>query len=177
MGSTAQLIVLGPFFNSGSLVTSPKIYHYVSGTTTDKDAWSDRSKSTTVAQPFVGDSNGIAKFFADGLYKFVVKDSSDNTLYTWDTFDVTEDEHRLEASLVWNPGNLADGAGETSSGITVTGAAFTDFVLVGAPYDLQGITCTAYVSATDTVKIRLQNETGGAIDLASGTWKVRVLQQ
>ena len=78
---------------------------------------------------------------------------------------------------MWNPGNLVDGAGETSSGITVTGAAFGDFLLAAAPYDLQGITCTAYVSAANTVKIRLQNETGGAIDLASGTWKVRVLRQ
>jgi len=46
--------------------------------------------------------------------------------------------------------------------------------MAAAPYDLQGITATAYVSASDTVKIRLQNESGGAIDLASGTWTVRV---
>ena len=177
MGSTAQFIAFGPFFSSGALVTSPKLYHYVTGTTTDKDVWTSRAKSATAAQPVVGDANGIVSCFADGLYKFVIKDSSDNTLYTWDAADVTEPEHRLEGSLVWDPGNLADGAGETSTAITLTGATFTDFVLVGAPYDLQGMTCTAYVSASDTVKIRLQNETGGAIDLASGTWKVRVLQQ
>lgn len=79
-------------------------------------------------------------------------------------------------SIVWNPGNLVDGAGETSSGITVTGASLGDFVLFSAPYDLQGITATGYVSASNTVTIRLQNETGGAIDLASGTWKVVVLK-
>jgi len=33
----------------------------------------------------------------------------------------------------------------------------------------------AYVSAADTVTIRLQNETGGTIDLASGTWKVIII--
>ena len=158
-------------------MTSPKLYHYLPGTTTLKDVWTSRAKSATAANPVVGDSNGVVSCWADGLYKFIVKDSSDNTLYTWDNADVSETQHRLEGSLVWDPGNLVDAAGETSSGITVTGAAFTDFVLVGAPYDLQGITCTAYVSATDTVKIRLQNETGGAIDLGSGTWKVRVLQQ
>lgn len=81
----------------------------------------------------------------------------------------------ISGSATWNPGNLVDGAGETSASITATGAALGDFVLVSAPYDLQGITCNGYVDAADSVKIRIQNETGGAIDLASGTWAVRVL--
>jgi hypothetical protein len=101
----------------------------------------------------------------------------------------------LYATATYNPGNLVDGAGETSAGITVTGAALNDAVLVFPPYDLQGLTVTGYVSAADTVKIRVQNESvstvdlasgswqvavvprGTGIDLASGTWKVRVLQQ
>lgn len=80
----------------------------------------------------------------------------------------------LRGSATWDPGSLADGVGETSAGITVTGAAFGDAVEVGAPYDLQGITCNGYVSAANTVKIRLQNETVSTIDLGSGTWKVAV---
>ena len=83
----------------------------------------------------------------------------------------------LDGSVVWDPGSLADGAGETSAAITVTNAAFGDFVLVGNPYDLQGITCSGYVSAAATVRIRLQNETTGVVDLASGTWYVRVLKR
>lgn len=81
----------------------------------------------------------------------------------------------LDGSSTWNPGNLVDGAGETKS-ITVSGAALGDFVIASAPYDLQDITVTAYVQAVDTVEIRAQNESGGAIDLASGTWKVRVIK-
>lgn len=83
----------------------------------------------------------------------------------------------LFGSVSWDPGNLADGAGETSAAITVTGAAFGDPVVVTAPYDMQGLLAHAYVSADNTIKIRIQNETTGAIDLASGTWKVRVLKQ
>jgi len=79
-------------------------------------------------------------------------------------------------SLVWNPANFIDGAGETSGDITVTGAALGDMVQVFPPYSLQGILCQGYVSAADTVNIRLQNETGGAIDLAEGTWKVKVIK-
>jgi hypothetical protein len=82
----------------------------------------------------------------------------------------------LTGSVVWNPGSLADGAGETSAAITVTGAALGDYAIAAAPYDLQGITCNAYVSATNAAKIRLQNETTGTIDLASGTWTVRVIK-
>lgn len=83
----------------------------------------------------------------------------------------------LSASFEWNPGNLAAGAGETSTPVTVAGAELGDFVTASAPYSLQGIACTAYVSAANTVSVRLQNGTGGAIDLAGGTWRVRVLKQ
>ena len=65
---------------------------------------------------------------------------------------------------------------ETSSGITVNGAALGDFVVASAPYDLQDCTVTAYVQAANTVEIRLQNESGGQRNLASGTWTVRVLK-
>lgn len=82
----------------------------------------------------------------------------------------------LVAQATINPSNLADGAGETKTA-TVTGAALGDFVLVSAPYDLQGITVTAYVSAASTVSVRLQNESGGAIDLASGTWRFLVIKK
>ena len=80
------------------------------------------------------------------------------------------------AVFTWDPASLVDGAGETSTGITVTGAVFGDLVLVGAPYDLQDCTVTGYVQAADTVEVRLQNESGGVRDLASGTWKVVVLR-
>lgn len=82
----AQFLQLGPFFSAGALVTSPKLYHYAAGTVTLKNIWSDRGETTTLAQPFVGDANGVFNFFADGLYKLVVKDSADNTLYTLDNF-------------------------------------------------------------------------------------------
>jgi len=83
---------------------------------------------------------------------------------------------RLQASFTWDPPNLVDGAGETSGSITVTDAELGDFVIVAAPYDLQDCIAHAYVQAADTVEIRLQNESGGAIDLASGSWKVRVIK-
>jgi len=83
---------------------------------------------------------------------------------------------QLSGTLTWDPGLIAVGAGETSNAITVTGAALGDYVIVSAPYDLQSLTCSAYVSAANTVRIRLHNGTAGGVDLGSGVWKVKTLK-
>lgn len=80
----------------------------------------------------------------------------------------------LEFSTTFDPPSLADGVGTTKNlaapavvlGDYVDGVSFTN--------DLQGITVTAYVSATNIVTARFQNETGGVLDLASGTLRFRV---
>lgn len=83
----------------------------------------------------------------------------------------------LSGSATYDAASLVDGAGTTTT-VTVTGAALGDFVVgVSMGVDLAGITVTAYVSAADTVSVRLQNESGGTIDLASTTLRVRVLPQ
>lgn len=81
------------------------------------------------------------------------------------------------ASPSWNPGSLANGAGITSPALTITGAAFGDFVDVACSVSLSGLLLTAYVSAANTVQLRLHNATGAAVNLgASGapTWNVCV---
>jgi hypothetical protein len=81
----------------------------------------------------------------------------------------------LTTSTTWDVGSLADGAGETKSGITVTGAALGDFVDASLSVDIQGMILTAWVSSANTVAARIQNETGsGPIDLASATLRIRV---
>lgn len=82
----------------------------------------------------------------------------------------------LSGSATYDTASLADGAGATTT-VTVTGAALGDFVLVSLGVDLQGITVTGYVSAADTVSVRIQNESGGTIDLASTTIRARVIPQ
>lgn len=74
----------------------------------------------------------------------------------------------------WDPASMANGAGVTSPNITVNGAALGDIAEPSAPYTLQGVTATAYVSAANTVNIRLENQTGSAVNLASGNWSVVV---
>ena len=74
----------------------------------------------------------------------------------------------LVGTAVYDPPSLIDGAGINTT-VTVTGAALGDQATVSFSLDLQGITVTAYVSATNTVTVRFQNESTGTLDLASGT--------
>ena len=69
--------------------------------------------------------------------------------------------------------SLVDGAGETGS-IAVNGAELGDLVIVSFSLDLQDQILTGYVQAADTVEYRLQNESTGTINLASGTIRVMV---
>lgn len=244
MGSTAQFKTFGPFFQAGELVTAPKLYHYAAGTLTLLNAYADHAKGATIAQPIDGDADGMISGFFDGLYQLVVTTSDGEEVFTWDQVDLTESQHRFEGATIWDPtsmlpgqsqtsppitvagvafgdfimvsapydlqgilamgyvsaantvkiklwrdladlqatavydpGNLVDGAGETSGAIAVAGALLGDTVLVYPPYDLQGLTVTGYVSAANTVSIRVQNESGSTVNLASGTWRVVVIPQ
>ena len=64
-------------------------------------------------------------------------------------------------------GSLVDGAGETDT-VTVPGVALGDMVL-GCSFavDEAGMSVTAYVSAANTVSIRVQNESTATVDLAA----------
>lgn len=65
--------------------------------------------------------------------------------------------------------------GSQSLTITVTGAVSGDAAIASPPATLNAnLSFVAYVSAADTVTIRIHNNTGGAIDPASATWKVTV---
>ena len=82
----------------------------------------------------------------------------------------------LEDTATWNPGSIPDGDEEVKE-VTVTGAVLGDFVIASFSLDVADLTLTACVTAADTVTAQLCNNTGGAIDLASGTIRVRVMPQ
>lgn len=74
-----------------------------------------------------------------------------------------------------DPASLADAAG-ASTDVTVTGAALGDFVLIAPKVDVVDMTVTAFVTAANTVTIRVQNESGAGANLASSTWNILVLR-
>lgn len=78
----------------------------------------------------------------------------------------------LPFTFTFDPPNIASGASATSAGQAITGARFGDTYRVAAPYDLQDLSATAYTQANNTVEVLLLNLSGGARDLASGTWSI-----
>lgn len=169
---------------NGAVVVSMTVSVYLAGTTTAADVYAAEVGGSAVNSVTSSATTGIFTFWVDdGDYdanqdfKIVLSKTDGAVIYTSQTYDDIRviPGNWLSGSVTWDPGSLADGAGETKQ-LTVTGAVLGDFVLVSAPYDLEDCVATAYVQAADTVEIRLQNESTGTRDLASGTWKVRVVK-
>lgn len=82
----------------------------------------------------------------------------------------------LTGSGSYDPISLVDGAGTTTT-VNTSGAEIGDFALASFTNSTQGIILHASVTSTNTVTVRLQNETGSTLDLASGTLAVLVIKQ
>ena len=80
----------------------------------------------------------------------------------------------MAASETKDWGSIADGD-EAAEEVTVTGAALGDFAVASMSIDVTDLIITASVTAADTVTVMLSNNTGGSIDLGSGTLYVRVI--
>ncbi|MDC9825676.1 hypothetical protein PRN20_18230 [Devosia sp. ZB163] len=81
----------------------------------------------------------------------------------------------LQGTATYDPASLADGAGATTT-VTVPGAALGDMAAASFSLATSGILITAWVSAANTVSVRFQNESGGALDIGSGMLTARVLK-
>ena len=84
------------------------------------------------------------------------------------------DTWAVKATL--DAGSLVDGAGETDD-VTVAGVALGDMV-IGASLgvDLVGLTVTGYVSAANTVKFRIQNESEATVNLDSAKLRIVIVR-
>lgn len=71
-------------------------------------------------------------------------------------------------TAVYDPASLADGVGVTAT-VTVNGASLGDLTRASFSLPLQGVLMTSWVSAPNVISVRFQNESGGVIDLGSGT--------
>lgn len=83
----------------------------------------------------------------------------------------------LTATATINFPSIAAGATADSTALTVVGAAVGDAVFVGVPAGIEaGIMVTGFVSAAGAVTVRAANVTAGAIDPASGSFRVVVIK-
>ena len=82
----------------------------------------------------------------------------------------------ITSTTTFDPPNLLNGT-QTTTTMGLTGAALGDIVAASFSLSQQGIQITAYVSSVDSVTVVFKNDTGGAIDLASGTIRARIWKQ
>lgn len=82
----------------------------------------------------------------------------------------------LGATATWDPANLANGATDSTT-VTVTGAAKGNTVLVAHEnVNAAGLFLTGTVASTNMVNVTLLNQSGGPVDVASGTLRVTVIK-
>jgi len=80
--------LLGSFLdNNAAQLAGGYVYTYAAGTTTPKETYLDADKTQTAANPVVLDTYGRANVYADGLYKFVIKDADGVTIATYDNLE------------------------------------------------------------------------------------------
>ena len=80
----------------------------------------------------------------------------------------------MTASATWDPASIDDG-NEVSVDVTVPGAALGDFAFASLGVDVADLVRDANVTAANTVTAVLANNTGGAVNLASSTLRVKVV--
>lgn len=82
----------------------------------------------------------------------------------------------LSGSDTWDPASIANGAEEAKE-VTVTGAVLGDYALGSFSLDVTDLGLNCQITVADTATCILFNNTGGAIDLGSGTVKVMLFTQ
>jgi hypothetical protein len=83
----------------------------------------------------------------------------------------------ITATTTWDPASLANGASEKKSAVTMTGVAVGDVcsaaltTIVSSDWAVQ-----ACVTSANTVEVKITNNTGGVVDLASGTLRINCVK-
>lgn len=84
MSEQIDILLAGILGNDGAPLAGGKVYSYDAGTTTPKAIYEDVTLGTAAANPTILDAYGRALRFATGSYKFIIADSDDNVVATWD---------------------------------------------------------------------------------------------
>lgn len=115
----SELLLNGITDGNGKPLSGGKVYTYVAGTLTDKTCWLDKDKSSLATNPVILDSAGKKLIYCEGQYKFVITNSSDAPVYTYDNLYFSTDPQ----------GNAVYSSGYTNFNNAVAAAAGKELVL------------------------------------------------
>lgn len=173
-GATAEVILLR---STNEIMIGTTRSGNFTATETITGGTSSATTTVTTAEAFVQSTKVHAGATGLGITLLRLDNNNDFRTQAQTLTDITgyATGSVLVGSATYDPPNLIDGAGATTT-VTVTGAALGDYAEANFSLDLQGITVTAWVSAANTVSVRFQNESGGTLDLGSGTLRARVFK-
>lgn len=82
----------------GSLIAG-SVTFYEPGSTTLAAVYMDRGKQEQAANPYTLSADGQAELFGDGLYRVVLKNAADVTIYDWDNLEFIDAQGTVEDSI------------------------------------------------------------------------------
>ena len=80
--------LFGPILSGATPMSGLQVFAYDPGTSNAKNIWADYNKSAAASNPIDADGYGIASFYGDGLYRFLLVDASSNTILDLDNVQV-----------------------------------------------------------------------------------------
>lgn len=161
----------GPIFNSAvSDERKVEIFGNVLNGGTDNGIRWGFAKRLDIRENVLTNNTGTSSYRLDNIDTAYV---FDNDFVAAGLVTDTSLKTQYEGSVTYDPPNLSTGT-FSSRTVTVTGASIGDFTSASFSNDPQGITLESWVSSSNTVTVRFSNNTGGSVDLASGTVRVIV---
>jgi hypothetical protein len=160
-GAAVSVDVLwgGLFDNSGQPLAGGKVYTYSAGTTSAKSVYTDSAKTTPAANPVILDGYGRSQVYADGSYKFVIKDADDVTLMTIDNLEYVSSQ---------NPSTLSTSAltalGATIGSLTASLGTLTNMTISSATITLGRLISPEIANASMTGTIHSPTISSATID-------------
>lgn len=141
-GAAAQF-----FDDNGVPLTGGKLYTYAAGTTTPKAAYTDYTGATPHTNPIILDAAGrppseVWLTFGDA-YKFILKDSNDTLVGTFDNIEGIPPFYTARASVVFNGSTAAISSSLNVNSVVRNAAGnytitFTSGILSNANYAVSG---------------------------------------
>lgn len=133
----------------------------------------NKVRGSVIDLPGVSSSKPVATTYPAGT---VVFNSTGNSPVGW-KYNGTDWEDfgatHLEVSATYDPPSISAGS-YVSTTLSVPGALLGDYAKASFSLDITGCVLDAFVSGASTVTAVFRNLTGGSINLASGTLRVRV---
>jgi len=172
---------LAGYFESGQLFSLGSL-HAVSGITSSDTILNVSGSAGTPSYNFAADTGTDTGFYRSAENEIGIS-TNGTARGKWSNSGFTIGASgspiasSLTATTTWDPASLANGASEKKSAVTLTGVAVGDVVTAA----LSTITSSdwaiqACATATNTVEVKITNNTGGVVDLASGTLRINSLK-